>query len=360
MVHSVGFSHDLIRRESTLKNLLTWRNALELLTGLSLMLAFVGCQKNGADSDSKELWIYTSLYKDTISDITPRLEKDFPGVKFNFYQAGSEEIATKVNAELISGQMKADVLISSDRFWYEEMGKTGKLHNYQSKNSAEVPKSLKSTRGDYSTLSIPVMVLSYNSDVIANGSAPKTFKEMSDPKWKGKFSTGSPLASGTNFTTVSMLLFNYGWKYFEALRKNDTISQGGNSAVVRRMQSKERPVGWVLLENILRFKGKDERLKIVLPKDGVVIQSNVIAITKKKGKRELAEKFVDWMYAKQGQEAMIRSYMYSPMAKYAPPVGAPPFATIRDQSFPWTQKFLDFVVENRSQIKERFAEIMFE
>jgi hypothetical protein len=30
--------------------------------------------------DRQEVWIYTSLYKDTISEMTPKLEKAFPKI----------------------------------------------------------------------------------------------------------------------------------------------------------------------------------------------------------------------------------------------------------------------------------------
>lgn len=300
------------------------------------------------------------MYKDTIADITPILKKEFPGVKFNWYQAGSEDIASKVNAEIIAGRAQADILISSDRFWYEEMANNNKLHNYETTITKRLPKQFKSITGHYAVVSIPVMVLTYNSESINEGDAPKSFKEMADPKWKDKFTTGSPLASGTNFTTMAMLQFHYGWDYFKKLRDNGTIAQGGNSAVIRRVQSKERPVGWVLLENLLRFQGKDQRLKTVFPSDGAVIHSNVMAITKKDGSRELAEKFAEWMHGDEGQKAMTRSYMYSVLSNMEPPKGAPPLSKILKNSFPWDRNFIDKVVEKRVELKEKYTEIMFQ
>ncbi len=324
---------------------------------LACLITLASCTKN---SGKEDLWIYTSLYKDTIADIKPKLEKKFPNTNFHFFQAGSEEIAAKVNTESASNNVQADILISSDRFWYEEMAQQGKLHKYQSNLASDVPQALKNPDGYYSTLSIPVMVMVYNSDVLKPASAPKTFKEMMEPKWAGKFTTGSPLSSGTNFTTVSMLQHNYGWEYIQGLRKNETISQGGNSAVLRRIQSGERAVGWVLLENVLRFQDTDKRVKIIYPNDGVVLQSNVVAITNKKDRsRGKAEEVVDWLYGKDGQEAMIASYMYSPLEKYAPPKGAPPFSDIKAKSFAWTKEFIEKTVKERMQIKERFAEVMF-
>jgi iron(III) transport system substrate-binding protein len=326
---------------------------LLLLTSLFI----ISCQEK---KNENALWIYTSMYKDTIADLTPQLEKDFPDVTFHWFQAGSEEIASKVNAEILAGGIKADILISSDRFWYEEMAKNKKLHPYQSPNAQTVPASLKNDQGHYTTVSIPVMVLTYNSEVMSAEDAPKTFKEMSTDKWKGKFTTGSPLSSGTNFTTMAMLQHHYGWDYFQKLKANETIAQGGNSAVIRRLQNKERQVGWVLLENLLRFQGKDERLKAIFPDDGVVTHANVMAITKKEGKRDLAQKFVDWMFTEKGQKAMTSSYMYSPLPSFAPPKGAPKLEKVLSKSFPWTKEFLDKVTTTRADLKEKYTEIMFQ
>lgn len=319
--------------------------------------ALSGCTSK---KSAQTVWIYTSLYKDTVSDLQPRLEKEFPGVDFKFYQAGSEEVAAKVSAESLAGQVQADLLISSDRFWYEDLGRQGKLEAYRPKNSETVADLFRHPDGLYTTLSYPVMVIAYNEDAVSAAEAPKTFKELSEQKWKTKVSVGSPLASGTAFTTVAFLQAKYGWDYFKALRKNDLISEGGNSGVIRRLQSKERPVGIVLLENILRLQEKDSRIKAVFPEDGVVIQSNVLAITKKQDeKRELVKKVADWMFAKDGQEAMVRSYMYASTKGFEPPKGAPAFENILSKAKPWDKEFIEKTLQARDSIKDEFSKIIF-
>ena len=42
-----------------------------------------------------------------------------------------EAVFAKVNAEILAGGTKADILISSDRFWYEEMAQAKRLEPYQ-------------------------------------------------------------------------------------------------------------------------------------------------------------------------------------------------------------------------------------
>lgn len=326
------------------------------LMALALSLTVLSCTKK---DDKQKVWIYTSLYKDTISDIQPKLEKAFPEADFQFYQAGSEEVAAKVQAEALAGSIQADILISSDRFWYEDMASQGKLIAYSPAGTDKVADFFKHPEAYYTTLSFPVMVIAYNSEAVSDADAPKSFKELADPKWKDKASSGSPLASGTNFTTVAFLAEKYGWDYFAGLRKNNFISEGGNSGVVRRLQSKERPVGVVLLENILRLKTSDPRIKFVIPSDGAVIQSNVLAIVKKETDQALAKKVADWLFSSEGQQAMARSFMYPSVTGEKAPEGAPEFSEIQKTAKPWSREFIAETMKDREEIKNQFSKIVF-
>ncbi len=296
------------------------------------------------------------MYKDTVADLDAKIKKDFPGVEFHWYQAGSEEIAARANGEIMAGGIRADLLISSDRFWYEELSRAKMLHPYKSSVFNLIPELLKNPDGNYGAVSLPMMVLTYHKEAIKN--PPKTFKEMGNPEWKEKFTTGSPLSSGTNFTTMVVLQNKYGWEYFERLKKNGTIAQGGNSAVIRRVQTLERPVGWVLLEDLLRLQGKDDRLGIVFPEDGAVTQANIMAITKRHPNRALAEKVVEWLYSKAGQESMLKSYMYSPIPGYPSPKGAPDLKTLK--TFEMNQDLIQKTTDGRTDIKDKYMEIMFQ
>lgn len=321
-----------------------------------IFILSLGCTKK---SDEQTFWIYTSLYKDTISDIQPKLEKEFPGIKFQFYQAGSEEVSAKVQAEQLAGKIQADMLIASDRFWYEEMTSKGSLLAYKTAHDKQVSTDFKHPEGYYANVSFPVMVIAYNSEVVAEKDAPKTFKELTDKKWKDKVSMGSPLASGTNFTSVAFLTKKYGWDYFKAMRENNIIAEGGNSGVIRRLQSKERPVGIVLLENVLRLSESDPRIKMLIPQDGAILQSNILAIVKKEGNQDLAKKVADWMFGQEGQQAMLRSYMYASVAGTPAPKGAPEWSEISKSAPAWSQDFISETMKSRESIKDQFSKIVF-
>ncbi len=320
-----------------------------------LLFLTISCQT----ADENEVWIYTSLYKDTIADISPHLEKAFPGVKVNWYQAGSEEIAAKVNTELIAGVPKADILISSERFWYQELADSGRLVSWKPSQYETFRPEYQYPEGMFHIVSVPIMVLAYNSEAIKGEDVPKSFRDLALPKYKNLGTGGSPLASGTAFTTVLALHHRYGWEYFHELRKNGFLFDGGNSGVLKRIQTKERPVGFVLLENVLRFQHDDPRLKIIYPDDFVVTQFNTMGIPKKKDKREIVFKIAEWFYTREGQKAMTRSFMHSPLKDFPPPEGARTLTELRKKSFPWEDKLIRELTEKRFEIKENYVEIMF-
>lgn len=328
----------------------------KLFLALALSLTVIGCTKK---DEKTKVWVYTSLYKDTIADIQPKLAAQFPNIDVQFYQAGSEEVASKVQAESLAGKIQADILISSDRFWYEDLATKGSLTSYKPAQTEKVDQFYKHPEGFYSTLSFPVMVIAYNSEAVKDGDAPKSFKELAEAKWKDKVSVGSPLASGTSFTTVAFLVKKYGWDYFTALRKNNLIAEGGNSGVVRRLQSKERPVGIVLLENILRLTKTDPRIKYVIPTDGAVIQSNVLALVKKENSDDATKKVADWMFSAEGQKAMARSFMYPSVMGEQPPDGAPELSKVQATAQPWTREFIGETMKSRDEIKNQFSKIIF-
>ena len=309
--------------------------------------------------EKTKVWIYTSLYKDTVNDLKVKMEKDFPDIDVQFYQAGSEEVAAKVQAEILAGKIQADILISSDRFWYEDMSTRGILLAYKPLGTDKVEEKFKNSNGFYTAVSLPVMVIAYNSESIAFKDAPKSFLELKDAKWKDKVSSGSPLASGTSFTTVAFLSKKYGWDYFSELRKNNFIAEGGNSGVIRRLQSKERPVGIVLLENILRLTVTDPRIKTVIPSDGAILHSNVLSIVKKDGDQAATKKIADWMFGKSGQEAMIHSFMYATMPGYSHPNGAPDLTELLKNAPLWSPEFISETMKSREQIKDQFSKIVF-
>lgn len=330
-------------------------SAAASLAALSAFLTLAtGC------SEKPTLWIYTSLYKETIAEIEPELQRAFPDAKIQWYQGGSEIVAGKVNTEMAAGGTKADILLTSDPFWYLELKQNGQLLPYDSPAAAQVPKEYSDPDFAFTCNRIPVMVMAYHSGVFADGSnpPPTAWKDLTKPQWKDKISIGSPLESGTSFTAVAMLARVSGWDYFKSLRENNLVSAGGNSSVVTRVETRERPVGIVLLENVLKAQEKGSPVRPIYPSDGVIAIPSPIAILKSSKQPELAKKVFDWFFSETAQNAIIKSGMYSPIPSFPSPKGALPWPELQGRMMKWNPTVLKEILSERESIKKKFSEVV--
>jgi iron(III) transport system substrate-binding protein len=311
---------------------------------------------------SREVWVYTSMYKEVIAEMKPLLARDLPGIEVRFFQGGSENVAARVSTEMFAGRTQADLILTSDPFWYLELKKAGKLQAYDSPAAREVPARYADPDHFFTTVRICLMVIGYNPQALGHqaeppAGAPKTFRELADARFVERVSMASPIESGTTFTAVAQLARAFGWDWFAGLRRGELIAAGGNGSVINRMETRERPVGVVLLENILKARAKGSPVRAVYPRDGAIVIPSPIALTRDSRHPELARRVYDWFFGDAAQNAIVHGAMYSPIARIAPPAGAEPWAQVERHLMPWDAKTLEEIYRQREAIKSRFAEV---
>jgi len=316
-----------------------------------------GCTKK---KDGPTLWIYTSLYNPVVQDLGQQLSRKFPGVDFRWYQSGSENVAAKVNSEILSGKTQADLLLTSDPFWYEDLKQQNRLMAYTSPAAAGVPANLRDPAGFYATVRMPVMVIAYNREAIPEAEAPKSFADLAHARFRDKVAMPNPLESGTSFTTVAMLSRKLGWDYMGKLRANGVLCAGGNTAVMSRLETKERPVGIVLLENVLQARKTNPKIVAAYPSEGAVLIPSPVAITATTSQPELSRQVYDFLLSREAQEAVVRGNMYSVMPGVADPEGAQPWAQMFKSSQGWSAAVLAEIRAGRDEIKRKFAKLVLE
>ena len=84
------------------------KNGLVVFSIFAVLLTTVFILSQGCSPKASKpvIWIYTSLYPDVIQEFSKKLEAKFPEVEVKWYQAGSENVAAKLNAEILAGKPK--------------------------------------------------------------------------------------------------------------------------------------------------------------------------------------------------------------------------------------------------------------
>lgn len=323
---------------------------------LALALLVAGC---GGPS-RPELWVYTSIYNDVLDDLAPQVQAAMPEVEVRWYKAGSEEVAARVTAELAAGGTRADVLMTADIFWYENLRQEGHLKVLPPDLLAKVPESLRDPDGTYMASRAAAMVMVVNDAALGGVPAPVSYADLAKPEYKGKVVIGDPLKSGTHFVALALLSRTLGWTWYRSLRANEAVIEGGNSAVLRRIETGDRPIGLLLLENFIKAKQSGSVARLVVPKEGAIVIPSPIAILARARQPEPALKLCRMMMEKSGQEAMVRGRMYPSVPGLPGPPGAPPFADLLAAKMFPDPRLTREIAATAEDLKETFVREMLE
>ena len=311
-----------------------------------------------AKGPSGELMIYTSIYPDIVEMVKPVLAKKFPNLKISWFQAGSEQVMAKLAGEIEAKKVQADVLMVSDPGYYITLKEKNLLLKFDAPNRKFVGEKYKDTEGYWTGVRLSYMLMAYNTTKVKPEEAPKSFKDLTDPKWKDKLAMANPLLSGSILTVAADLSQRYGWDYFKALKANGLKIEGGNTAVQNKLITGEYHVGIIGEENILKVSAKGEPLKVAYATDGAVILPSPIAIFAGTQNPEAAKAVTDWWLSKEGQQAIVtKGWMHSVRDDVAPPKGAPDKAVITKNS-----PMLDWAkfAKDAEKVKETFRKLVIE
>ena len=332
-----------------------------LLAGMLTVTGCGGTEKKPAEKPGEKaaakpaagLTVYTSVYNGMVQEMAkPVVEQQLKDVKVNWQTAGSESVKAKLLDEMKGGRAEADLVMISDPDFYLQLKKDGKLMNYKSPESAELAEPVDSD-GAFTPIRISAMVIAVHNDKIKE--PPRSWKDLLDPKYKGKIAMPDPKVSATALATVAALTDKYGWEYWEKLKANGVV-------VSKTMDMREKfahgeyPITITMEESALKQKlAQGVNATIIYPEEGSVVVPGYVGILKDTKNPEGAKKLVDWWLSREGQSAMSLAYMHPVKYGVKEPVGAQKLVDLRIHSLSvnWNR----LAVEEK-QVKEKFAAIM--
>jgi iron(III) transport system substrate-binding protein len=305
-----------------------------------------------AKKEGKVVW-YTSLARPSAEKVAKLFETAYPGVKVEVHRTGSERILSRVMQELQAGIKNVDVVHTSDAGHFVLLKGKNLLLKYTPAGVDGFPAGFKDRDGYFYGLRATVSVIAYNTKAVSAAEAPKTWKDLLDPKWKGKMVTAHPGYSGVIATHVLALVNQYGWDYFKQLAQNRLMlvqSAVDPSGVVA---SGERAVAVDGGEyTFYQTKKKGNPVELVYPKEGVPLVVSPTAIMSFAPHPNAAKLFTDFGFSREIQQVMADSeglYTGHPEVKY--PADKPKLSELKLLSVDPEE-----LEKRNEEIKKRFVE----
>jgi iron(III) transport system substrate-binding protein len=333
----------------------TLMRALTLVLAILLGASAVSAQDariEAAKKEGKVVW-YTSLALPSAEKVAKLFEAAYPGIKVDVNRTGSERILSRVMQELQAGIKNVDVIHTSDAGHFVLLKNKSLLTKYTPAGVDRFPAGFKDKDGYYYGLRATVNVIAYNTKAVTAAEAPKTWKDLLDPKWKGKMVTAHPGYSGVIATHVLALVNQYGWDFFKQLAQNKLMLVQSAVDPAGVVASGERPVAVDGGEyTFYQTRKKGNPVELVYPKEGVPLVVSPTAIAAGAPHPNAAKLFTDFSFTREVQQVMADSeglYTGHPEVKY--PTDKPKLSDLKLLSVEPEE-----LEKRNEEIKTRFVE----
>lgn len=279
-----------------------------LLSVCAMALFAISC---GSD----KLVVYTNSGTNGRQEFLEEYAKE-SGFDIVVVSAGGTEISNRLAAE--KDRPVADVVFGLNALEYEKLKKYDLFEKFTPEWAKDVPKGLSDKEGYYNAVTVTPLVAVYNPDKVPK--IPTDWVQLAtDPEFKDKFSIFQ-LSGGTGKTIYSSIISRYkdpngdlgisdeGWEMSKKYFENGHLVQGDEDWYGKMMNG-TIPITMIWGSGAIeRAKAFNFNHKVMQPEIGMPVVVEQLAIIKGTKKKEVAEKFVNWLGSSEVQAVWAEKF----------------------------------------------------
>lgn len=276
------------------------------LAAVSAIATISGC--GGPASRANEVVVYSAEKDEIVQAVSAMWARAEPGIKPSVMEAGTNEVVQRVRAE--RQRPLGDVVWGIGA---EGMTASPELFEpYEPKETKAIaPRWLAVAKGaPWQPNNVVPMVLIYNRQRVAQARAPRGWRDLADPEWKGLLAYAAPDKSGSAYTQLATMVAVFGdndagWKTIERIMGNAKILQSSGK-VIKGVADGEYAVG-ITYENIAGlYVRSGAPIKIVYPVEGTAVTPDGNALIRGAPHPQAAKRFLDFLLSKAVQEMLAQ------------------------------------------------------
>ena len=304
-----------------------------------------------AKSEGSVRW-YTSTPIATAQNIATAFEKQ-TGIKVELFRSGGSAVLNRFMQELDAGAIQADVLTTSDPAAATTLAERGIFVAFKPANFDKIPAEVKDEKGYWIAQRLNLLAMAVKGDAVKPADRPKTWSDLTDPKYKGLAVMPDPSFTSLQLVAVGTLAKKFGWAFYEKLRRNDVMIVQGHQQVEDMVKQGERPIAAEELDSYAaddRKAGHD--IVTIYPTEGVFAIASPSAIIKGGPHPNAAKAFAEFMIGDAVQNSFAQEGIYAARIDAPPPSGSPTLQSLKLMP-------IDFaaLAQDEGAVKSRFNEI---
>jgi len=258
-----------------------------------------------AEKEGKVVW-YTAVDVKVAEGVAKAFKAQYPKIEVDVERSGSERVLQRINQEYQSNIKNVDVVNSSDASHFLSWKQQGWLAKHTPPDAAKFAAQYRDPEGTYFTWRATLDCMAYNTNLVKEADAPKSYAELLDPKWKGKLVKAHPSYSGTSLTGTYALTKVLGWDYFEKLSKTGIQQLQSTTAPPKTIASGERAVMVDGNEyNIFIEMDAKSPVKPIYAREGTPFVSSPTAVFTDAPHPNAARLFQNFLYTAKTQQLLV-------------------------------------------------------
>lgn len=301
-----------------------------------------------------------TVYLNDFDAVIPDLFKEKTGYDVEVVVGNGAETMSRISAEASNPQW--DVVWLDSMYDIQNLNTQGQIMTgVEVENAANLTDEFASLVPDdqsfYPTGAHAAGVLVYRNDIWSEDDAPKSYDDLTDPKYADAIGMADPGVAAPAYPLAAYFFdekgMEGGQEYFTTLFENGLKVYPKNPQVVEALASGEISIAMLQESNAYAMVNDGEPITIVWPEGGAAASTRVAAICSQTDQPDIAKAFVNFLLDPEVQQALVNT---GDEGYFTPSVSGVTTKADRDSEAPLAIADTVFGAENEADIKAWFAD----
>ncbi|MBD1545424.1 ABC transporter substrate-binding protein [Roseibium aggregatum] len=274
----------------------------------------------GPEDAPRRLVIRSTTDTDVFAGVVEAFLAERPGVSVLYEQWGSNDLYGLTSKDCRSGEVGADVVISSGVHQMVKLVNDACAAKYQSALTRALPQALR-WRDEVWGITREPAVIVYNRSGVPPADVPRTRFDLldllrpEDSPYAGKVATYDIEASGLGYLFAfmdSQEASTFG-ALLESLGRTGADATCCSAEIIEGVATGKYLLAYNVLGSYAEgLAREDDRIGIVLPQDYTLVLSRALMIPKQAGNMSDARAFLDFLLSQQGRTELRQALLIAP------------------------------------------------
>lgn len=301
-----------------------------------------------AKKEGEVIWYGTLTGGSIVGRIIGSFESKYPFLKVKYLRLGGAGLIERIRSETRSGKYLWDV-VTAEYIQFFELPKYVALAKYTPPDFAQYSAKHRDPNSTWVSFYGAIATIAWNTRSVKSVEAPKDWKDLLDPRWKGK-KIGLPAEAFQWYGgMVAYMGDKAGREYMRALALQDPQTQTGYTNTSNLLVAGEFPVAIIRAHRIEDARSRGAPVDWSADANPIVVSIHPVGISEKALHPNAARLFEDFLTSVEGQVLFTEEGFLSSHAGVKPrfprmsldriKYPAPPDAKVSEKIQTWLTEF---------------------